>query len=87
MAEIKDRRSAAPPIAAVKLRSKQLLLGANTGREQVQQQAYSITSSASDSKLSETLRPSALAVCRLITISNLTGCNTGISVLPECANC
>jgi hypothetical protein len=40
---------------------------------------YSITSSASDSKLSESFRPSVLAVCRLIAISNLMGCNTGIS--------
>src|SRR6516164_428705 len=40
---------------------------------------YSITSSASDSKLSEILRPSALAVFILITVSNLTGSDTGIS--------
>jgi hypothetical protein len=40
---------------------------------------YSITSSASDSKLSESFSPSALAVLRLIAISNLVGCNTGIS--------
>src|SRR5262249_43307986 len=40
---------------------------------------HSITSSASDSKLSESFKPSALAVCRLIAISNLMGCNTGIS--------
>jgi hypothetical protein len=41
--------------------------------------AYSITSSASDSKLSENLIPSALAVLRLITNSNLVGCRTGSS--------
>src|SRR5262249_14110739 len=40
---------------------------------------HSITSSASDSKLSERFRPSALAVRRLIVVSNLVGCNTGIS--------
>src|SRR5262249_23579288 len=40
---------------------------------------HSITSSASDSKLSDSFRPSALAVCKLIAISNLVGCNTGIS--------
>jgi hypothetical protein len=41
--------------------------------------AYSMTSSASDSKLWEGFRPNALAVFRLIAISNLVGCNTGIS--------
>jgi hypothetical protein len=42
-------------------------------------QGYSITSSASDSKLSESFSPSVLAVFRLIAISNLVGCNTGNS--------
>jgi hypothetical protein len=40
---------------------------------------YSITSSAIDIKLSEIFRPSALAVFRLIAVSNLTGSDTGIS--------
>src|SRR5262245_6061449 len=40
---------------------------------------HSITSSASESRLSEILTPSALAVLRLITVSNLVGCNTGRS--------
>ncbi len=35
---------------------------------------HSITSSASDSMLSENLTPSAFAVLRLITNSNLTDC-------------
>src|SRR5262249_20856326 len=38
---------------------------------------HSITSSASESRLSEILMPSALAVFKLITVSNLVGCNTG----------
>src|SRR5262249_40581828 len=40
---------------------------------------YSITSSASESRLSEILMPSAFAVFRLITSSNLVGCTTGSS--------
>src|SRR5262245_48216974 len=40
---------------------------------------HSITSSASDSRLSEILTPSALAVLRLITVSNFVGCSTGRS--------
>src|SRR5262245_43462557 len=40
---------------------------------------HSITSSASESRLSEILIPSALAVLRLITVSNLVGCSTGRS--------
>src|SRR5262249_19982799 len=39
-----------------------------------------ITSWASESRLSEILTPSALAVLRLITVSNLVGCSTGRSV-------
>ena len=38
---------------------------------------YSITSSASDRRLSEILTPSAFAVLRLITNSNLVTCITG----------
>src|SRR6516165_2009899 len=40
---------------------------------------HSITSSASESRLSEILTSSALAVLRLITVSNLVGCSTGRS--------
>jgi hypothetical protein len=40
---------------------------------------HSITSSASASSLSGTVRPSAFAVLRLITSSNLVGCTTGKS--------
>jgi hypothetical protein len=41
--------------------------------------AHSITSSASASNLSGILRPSALAVVKLMTRSNLVGCSTGMS--------
>jgi hypothetical protein len=53
----------------------------NCRPEQVQQteQPYSITSSASASSLSGTVRTSALAVVRLMTSSNLVGCSTGMS--------
>src|SRR3979490_751379 len=40
---------------------------------------YSITSSARASSIGGTSRPSALAVLRLITNSNLVGCSTGMS--------
>ena len=40
---------------------------------------YSITSSAAVSKPGGTSRPSALAVCRLMTNSNLVDCKTGRS--------
>jgi hypothetical protein len=40
---------------------------------------YSITSSAIDRRLSEIFTPSALAVLRLITSSNLLDCTTGRS--------
>src|SRR5262249_36641863 len=41
---------------------------------------HSITSSARARSDGEMLRPSALAVVRLITRSNLVGCSTGISL-------
>src|SRR5262249_3967268 len=40
---------------------------------------HSITSSARASRLSGTVRPSTLAVVKLITRSNLVGCSTGMS--------
>src|SRR3989442_1636545 len=40
---------------------------------------HSITSSASESILSEIVMPSAFAVLRLMTSSNLVGCSTGKS--------
>src|SRR5215510_298965 len=40
---------------------------------------YSITSSARASSVGGTSRPSALAVCRLMTNSNLVDCSTGRS--------
>jgi hypothetical protein len=41
--------------------------------------SYSITSSARASSVCGTVRPSAFAVVRLITRSNLVGCSTGRS--------
>ena len=43
------------------------------------QHLYSITSSARTSKGGGTVRPSAFAVLRLMTRSNLVGCSTGRS--------
>src|SRR5258706_11409009 len=48
-------------------------------RTHAPQQTYSITSSARRSNEVGTERPSALAVLRLITSSNLVGCSTGRS--------
>jgi hypothetical protein len=57
-----------------------LRIRAITGREQMQQsQCYSITSSARASSASGTVRPSALAVLRLSTVSYLVGACTGRS--------
>ena len=47
---------------------------------------YSITSAASESKLSEILTPSSFAVLRLITSSNLVGCRTGRSPRNPCCS-
>ena len=63
-----------------------------SGREQAQQGCalgfdYSITSSAVICIISGTVRPSALAVLRLMTNSNLVGCWTGNRKAwrpPEC---
>src|SRR5215471_16462257 len=41
---------------------------------------HSITSSARASSVSGTVRPSALAVLRLMTNSHLVGCSTGMSL-------
>src|SRR5262245_1767370 len=46
----------------------------------LQLRAHSITSSARASSVGGTSRPRSLAVLRLITSSNLTGCSTGRSV-------
>ena len=44
-----------------------------------QKRVYSINSSAATNRVCGTLRPSTLAVLRLITNSNLVGCSTGKS--------
>src|SRR5262249_53216914 len=48
-------------------------------RDEVPSPHYSITSSARASSEGGTVRPSALAVVRFTTKSNLVGCSTGIS--------
>ena len=72
--------SAYPPILSVIADIGRQPGSAKTGREQLQQMAsYSITSSASASSAGGTLRRSILAVCRLMTNSNLLDCITGKS--------
>src|SRR5262245_7075143 len=48
-------------------------------RDELAPPDHSITSSASNCSALGTSRPSALAVCRLITNSNLVDCKTGMS--------
>src|SRR5262249_41862385 len=68
------------PKATEVLRCREVPRSAITGCEQSQQgSAYSITSSARASSIGGTSRPSALAVLRSITSSNLVGCRTGKS--------
>jgi len=63
-----------------RLRSSETPLRAITGLMHRSKNArYSIASSASKSRLSEILMPSALAVFRLMTNSNLVGRTTGKS--------
>src|SRR5262245_4094694 len=75
------RMSASHPKATESLRSSEVTLSATTGREQSQQSVplYSITSSARASRVIGKVRPSALAVLRLITRSALVDCCTGRS--------
>src|SRR5262249_3703248 len=75
------RMSASHPKATESLRSSEMTLSATSGPEQVQQteQAYSITSSAMASTPGGMARPSALAVPRLSTSSNLLDWKTGKS--------
>jgi hypothetical protein len=56
-------------------------LGQNLTHAVQRRDGYSITSSASDRRLSVSLMPSVLAVLRLITSSNFVGCMTGRSVV------
>src|SRR5262249_50751295 len=60
-------------------RERQRRRRAGEQRDELAPSHHSITSSASESRLSEILMPSALAVFKLITVSNLVGCNTGSS--------
>jgi len=55
-------------------------------RDELAPPNHSITSSARTSSVGGTVMPSALAVLRLITRSNLVGCSTGSSAgLPPCS--
>src|ERR1700746_2034602 len=48
-----------------------------TGDTRIQGALHSMTSSATESSVGGTVRPSAFAVLRLITNSNFVGCSTG----------
>ena len=81
-AEAKDAGiwSAYPPILSMNADIPPLQLCAKTGREQSQHdEAYSMTSSARASRVGGISMPSALAVGRLMTSSNLIDCMTGRS--------
>ena len=71
--------SAMLPLATVGLKKAPVVMGQQETHALQQKASYSITSSARASKEGGTVRPSALAVLRLITNSNLVGCSTGRS--------
>ena len=72
--------SASPPIASELWHRSEMTRGAISDQMQRNKiRAYSITSSARASSVGGTSRPSAFAVLRLITSSNLVGCCTGKS--------
>jgi hypothetical protein len=76
----KSAMSANPPTAAHKRALHEVRVGAITELMRCSKQPlYSITSSARASSEGGTAIPSALAVLRLITSSNLVGCSTGRS--------
>jgi hypothetical protein len=73
--------SAVPPTAAESVRRSAPLLRATSRRERMQQlRRYSITLSARASNMGGMAMPSALAVFRLMTNSNLTGACIGRSL-------
>ena len=61
------------------------------GQQATSPSIYSITLSARASNVGGTIRPSASALLRLITSSNLVGCSTGISATltprKSCTSC
>ena len=67
------------PKATEILRCREMTLGPLPDSCSAVKDHHSITSSASASSLSGTVRPSTLAVFRLIISSNLVGCSTGMS--------
>ena len=68
--------SAFPPKAAAKVAERRVRYGPKAGHYAVQANstAYSINSSARSSNCGGMVRPSAFAVFRLMTNSNLVGC-------------
>src|SRR5713101_5994553 len=77
--------SGMPPIADVSEPRRQFRIVPQNQIHQVRQNQvqlrmlHSITSSASESRLSEMATPCAFAVFKLMTSSNLVGCSTGRS--------
>jgi hypothetical protein len=72
--------SPVPPIASKFYAPQRMRLCAISGREQTQQtHSYSITSSATASRVGGTVRPSIRAVWLLMTNSNFDDCTTGKS--------
>jgi hypothetical protein len=66
------------PIAPEHSRRSETSLRAISGLMHRSKTAYSITSSARSKKVSGIVRPSALAIVRLMMRSNLVGCSIGI---------
>src|SRR5262249_12820271 len=76
----RSKSSALPSIADEQADIAHRQLRANNDQSASQQKpAYSITSSARESSVGGIVRPSVLAVWRLMTSSNFVGCSTGRS--------
>ena len=71
--------SALPPKAAAAIGGRRVRFGPETNSCSAANFHHSITSSAVASSVCGIVRPSALAVVRLMVRSNLVGCSTGMS--------
>src|SRR5262252_7533480 len=79
LGKLRQHANAPRPVALLSPRRNRPSCRAAEEGDEVAPLHYSMTSSASAINVGGTLRPSTLAVCRLITSSNLVVCITGRS--------
>src|SRR6516225_7799555 len=79
LGECMQEHNAPHPLRLLRARRKRPSRRAAEQRDEVAALHHSITSSARNRNDSGIVSPSALAVVRLITRSNLVGCSTGMS--------